>query len=144
MSFAKFGFGIFILAIVTSGVIYSRYYADVVKMGTIVGETETQLGFDFYVPPVAERGGSSGYPLGDSALLVSIASRGIFDEAGFEHGDVIPLTQQDFFEYLLLNQGKHVNIPVIREGKNLTISVDIPELDLSYDPCDLKVYECGK
>ncbi len=146
MSISKYILGGVILAIVilVIGVIYARYYKDEVKVGTLVDETEKQLGFDNYFPPNGQRGGDSGYPLGESAVLASVEPQGVFDQAGFKDGDAIPLSHLEFFGLILLNQKNRIEIPIIRDGENLVIQVDIPELSLSYDPCELRVFECNE
>lgn len=122
---------------------FMRDFVEAEKVGTLVDEVETQLGFDNYFPPKGQRGGDSGYPIGKSAIFANIEPQGVFDRAGFKHGDAIPLTHYEFFGLILLNQGQQIDIPIIRDGENMIIQVNIPQLELSYDPCEFRVFECN-
>lgn len=144
MSFAKYLLGALIL-IVLLFVVCIKFYAsfqDAVKVATVVNETEDQLGFDHYMPHDPERGGVKGYPVGDNAVFASIESGGLFDQAGFRSKDEVPTPYHEFFGQILLNQGKRISVPIIRDGESLVIEVDIPELYLSYDFCSFKVFDC--
>lgn len=135
---------VLVVALLPAGLRFARDIVEAERVGILVGEVEAQLGFDNYTPPDGQRGGGSGYPMGDTSLFTSIEPHGVFDQAGFRKGDVIPMLHFDFFGLILLNQGKLISIPIIRDGENLVIQVDIPELELSYDPCEFRVFECNE
>ena len=119
---------------------YIRQYN---RMLTLEIETEEQLGFDRYSPNNHEKV-EQGLPEDTDQILRRIEPQALFDDAGFESGDLLVQNYYEFYRNLWLYQNQEIAIPIIREGNSMEIHVFIPELELSFDPCDIRRIRCER
>lgn len=98
---------------------------------SIVSDLYSQLGFTSDSQYLEEGG--------EVPVITAVTPGGIMEKAGFETNDRIgePYSNDTFIYTLLLNQGKRISFPIIRNGEQQKISLNIPVLRLSHDPNDI-------
>ena len=61
-------------------------------------------------------------------------------KGGAREEDLIRLSEGEFYELIVFNQGKEIAVPIKRDSKKLNIKVKVPYLDLQDDPSELHWY----
>ncbi len=92
--------------------------------GTMITQNQVnkKLGFNYATPETSE---------GEFFVVTRITSFGVMDKAGLRPDDQMlmegPLV---LYKLLIDNQGKEVAFNVLRDSKEITISVNVPEMHL--------------
>ena len=89
------------------------------------------LGFSYSTP----------YENGTEVFVIeSVAQGGIMERAGLRKGDYPGCSIASLYETLVFGRGREVEIPVTRDGKQVVISVAVPQFTLRDDPSELHWY----
>lgn len=87
-----------------------------------IHQVNNQLGFTYATPDTPE---------GELFEIQKVVPGKTMDRAGLKPLDRVQMWNVNHLYILLINnQGKEVEIPVIREGEKMTIKVIVPELDV--------------
>ena len=97
----------------------------------IIDTVNGTLGFTYATP----------YENGVETFVIDRVTRGgIMERAGLRVGDNPDCSIASLYERLVFGQGREVDIPINRDGKNLVIRVAVPQLALRDDPRALHWY----
>lgn len=98
------------------------FLAEMIVSLITTNHVNKQLGFSCATPDTPE---------GELFVITKVISRKTMDKAGLKFGDQVQMNNVDkFYKLLIDNQGKEVEIVVLRNQKEINIRVSVPKLDL--------------
>ena len=87
-----------------------------------IRQVNKQLGFSYATPHT---------PKGEFLVVTSVTAGKAMAEAGIKSGDIIQLNDvNDLYKLLIDNQGQRIIVPIVRDGKEFNVWVNIPRLNV--------------
>jgi hypothetical protein len=101
----------------------SLFFAEITVTLITQHQVNKQLGFNYATPETPE---------GEPFLITRVVPGKTMDEAGLKKDDIVQMWNTcHLYRLLINNQGKEVSFLVLRDKKEITIRVRVPEMELS-------------
>ncbi len=102
--------------------LFAIFFSELTVSLITIHHVNKQLGFNYATPETPE---------GEPFLITRVVPGKTMDEAGLKKDDIVQMWNTcHLYRLLINNQGKEVSFLVLRDKKEITIRVRVPEMEL--------------